>query len=146
MQTVLSRATFVGLHVRISAHKGNPCKQPELQHHFVPRYLMVTLTTTADNKHLAAGYWHLKLVYVKTSWNPIVKSFYTDKHAIVIGTDEIITNITYGIDIIKGAPTDVVGLTLKSLEDGFSYLAEVRLAHGAKPLFPMKPSPLNATP
>jgi hypothetical protein len=140
------KADFVGMHVRVIERRGNPCIQPELQRHFYSWYRLIVLTTTPENKHIAPGYWHIKLVTVKPSWNPLIKEEYNDAHVIIVNTDEVITDICYGVDVVSGSPVDVIGLTMTSMEDGFKYLAEIRIQHGARPLFPMRKIITNAVP
>lgn len=136
--TPLYRANFVGMTVRVIEQKGNPCRQPELQRHFHSHHKLVLLTTTLENEHIAAGYWHVKLATVKDSWNPVVKNQFTDPHTIIIGNDEAVIGATYGVDIIKGMPADIVELRLKSMCDAFEYLIAIRIHHGMKPLIPMQ--------
>lgn len=80
----------------------------------------------------------MKLVMVKPSWNIALKQRYHDKHAIIIGIDEVITHISYAVNIVDGRVMDTVDLTLKSMDDGFKYLASIRIEHGAIPLVRMK--------
>ncbi len=135
---LLYKADFEGMRVRVIEQRGNPCTQPELREHFYPWYKTVNLFTTPQNRHVASGYWHMKLVMVKPSWNIALKQRYHDKHALIIGIDEVITHISYAVDIVDGRVMDTVDLTLKSMDDGFKYLASIRIEHGAIPLVRMK--------
>lgn len=140
----LYKADFTGMRVRIIEKQGIPCQQPDLRHHFHPRYKMVIITTTPDNKVIEPGYWCFRLVTTKRSWNAPASSQYHEPRTMVVGIDEVIVDITHVIAQVQGQLSDVIKIKMKSLEDGFEYFVRIFISHGTKPPVPMKGLVTNA--
>lgn len=140
----LYKADFTGMRVRIIEKQGIPCQQANLRHHFHPRYKMVLITTTPDNKDIEPGYWYFRLVTTKPSWNAPARSQYQEPSTMVVGIDEVIIDMTYVVAIVRGLPSDVIEIKMKSLEDGFEYFVRIFIHHGSKPPVPMKKLTTNA--
>lgn len=122
MARPLFQASFPGVKLRVVERKGNPCKNPTLQHHYFAGFKLALIETVSEDIANSKRYFWAKIVRVRPSWNEAIKdASKRDNHDcfITIENDEVILDVTHFAGWSNGMAGDIITFLFHSTVDGF---------------------------
>lgn len=122
MARPLFQASFPRVKLRVVERKGNPCKNPTLQHHYFAGFKLALIETIAEDTANSKRYFWVKIVRVRPSWNEAIKDASEQPFRdcfITHELDEVILNVSHTSGWSNGVAGDIITFFFHSTIDNF---------------------------